>query len=265
MTVYMRALFDDTLSTNPLYSRYQSERGRGADLSMVKASQTTSDRSSSMSEPRYDIYFRGDLLDGFFADFVKADMAQLFKTDPARLEAFFSGTPQPVKLKVDKPTAAKYKAALEKIGAKPIIVPMGKAPPAVTTPAPRPETGQSGQNGQTASTQAGEGDWTILPTGSDIGEHRDVQPASIDTSGLSIAQAGATLVENPERPAPVQVDISGLSLDEPGATLVEHPARPAPVEVNISGLSLGEPGVTLVDDEKAAPPPPPDISHLRLE
>ena len=47
-----------------------------------------------MSEARYDIYFRGDLLEGFYADFVKADMAQLFKTDPARLEAFFSGKPQ---------------------------------------------------------------------------------------------------------------------------------------------------------------------------
>lgn len=218
-----------------------------------------------MSEPRYDIYFRGDLLDGFYADFVKADMAQLFKTDPDRLEAFFSGTPQPVKLKVDKPTAAKYKAALEKIGAKPIIVPMGKAPPAVATPAPQPESGQPREAGQAASTPTGEGDWSILPAGSDIGEQRDVQPVSVDTSGLSIAQAGATLVENPERPAPVQVDISGLSLDEPGVTLVENPERPAPVQVDISALSLDEPGVTLVENDKAAPPPPPDISHLTLE
>ena len=218
-----------------------------------------------MNEPRYDIYFRGDLLDGFYADFVKADMAQLFKTDPARLEAFFSGTPQPVKLKVDKPTAVKYKAALEKIGAKPIIVPMGKAPPAATTPEPQPETGQPGQAEPAASAPARERDWTILPAGSDIGEHRDVQPASVDTSGLSIAQAGATLVEHPERPTPVQVDISGLSLDEPGVTLVENPARPAPVQVDISALSLDEPGVTLVDNNKAAPPPPPDISHLTLE
>lgn len=217
-----------------------------------------------MSEPRYDIYFKGDLLDGFYSDFVKADMAQLFKTDPARLEAFFSGTPQPVKLKVDKPTAAKYKAALEKIGAKPIIVPMGKAPPA-TAAAPRPETGQSGQAVQADSAPAGESDWTILPAGSDIGEHRDVRPVSVDTSGLSIAQAGATLVEHPERPTPVQVDISGLSLDEPGATLVENPERPVPVQVDISGLSLDEPGVTLVDNDKAAPPPSPDISHLTLE
>ncbi|WP_051207471.1 hypothetical protein [Saccharospirillum impatiens] len=217
-----------------------------------------------MSEARYDIYFRGDLLDGFYADFVKADMAQLFKTDPARLAAFFSGTPQPIKLKVDKPTAAKYKAALEKIGAKPIIVPMGKAPPAVTTPGQQPENGQPGQAGKAASTPAGESDWTILPAGSDIGEHRDVRPVAVETGGLSLAQAGVTLVEHPERPTPVPVDISGLSLDEPGVNLVENPSRPAPFQVDISGLSLDEPGVTLVENDKAAPPPPPDISHLTL-
>lgn len=224
-----------------------------------------------MSEARYDIYFRGDLLEGFYADFVKADMAQLFKTDPARLEAFFSGKPQPVKLKVDRPTAAKYKAALEKIGAKPIIVPMGEAIP---TGAARSEgsasTSQQPSSGARSVTQpetesGGTSDWTVLPAGSDIGEHRDIQPVAVDITGLSLAQAGATLVEHPERPSPVQVDISGLSLDAPGVTLVENPERPTPVQVDLSGLSLDEPGVTLVDSDQTAPPPPPDISHLKLE
>lgn len=224
-----------------------------------------------MSEARYDIYFRGDLLDGFFADFVKADMAQLFKTDPARLEGFFSGTPQPIKLKVDRPTAAKYKAALEKIGAKPIIVPMGEAIPAgaMQPTASNPETNRHANapdpEKRAESTSSSSKAWIILPVGSDIGEQREVQPVSVDTTGLSLAEAGATLVEHPERPTPVQVDISGLSLDEPGATLVENPARPVLVQVDISGLSLDEPGVTLVYGDKPAPPPPPDISHLTLE
>ncbi|MEP4548199.1 MAG: hypothetical protein ABJ000_18605 [Saccharospirillum sp.] len=220
-----------------------------------------------MSEARYDIYFRGDLLEGFYTDFVKADMAQLFKTDPARLEAFFSGKPQPVKLKVDRPTAAKYKAALEKIGAKPIIVPMGEAIPAG---AARPEASastsqQQGSDAGPVNQPVTEPDWTVLPAGSDIGEHRDIQPVSVDTTNFSLAQTGATLVEHPERPTPVQVDISGLSLDEPGVTLVENPERPAPVQVDLSALSLDEPGVTLVDNDRTAPPPPPDISHLKLE
>lgn len=211
-----------------------------------------------MSEARYDIYFRGELLDGFYADFVKADMAQLFKTDPARLEAFFSGIPHPIKLKVDRPTAAKYKAALEKIGAKPIILPMGEAPPTDSSRQP-------GQETQIKSPAAGTTDWTVLPPGSEIGEHRTTQPVSVDTSALSLAQTGANLVEHSERPAPVQVDISGLSLDEPGALLVDNAVGPVPIPVDISALSLDEPGVTLVDSDKTPPPPPPDTSHLTLE
>ncbi|WP_394169859.1 hypothetical protein [Saccharospirillum alexandrii] len=224
-----------------------------------------------MSEARYDIYFRGDLLEGFYADFVKADMAQLFKTDPARLEAFFSGKPQPVKLKVDRPTAAKYKAALEKIGAKPIIVPMGEAIPAgaarpeVSASTPQQQGSNAGSVNQPVTEPGSTSDWTVLPAGSDIGEHRDIQPVSVDTTSFSLAQTGATLVEHPERPTPVQVDISGLSLDEPGVTLVENPERPTPAQVDLSGLSLDEPGVTLVASDRTVPPPPPDISHLKLE
>jgi hypothetical protein len=198
-----------------------------------------------MSEPRYDIYFQGDLLDGFYLDFVQADMAKLFKADPSKIEAFFSGTPQPVKLKVDKPTAAKYKMALEKIGARPIIVPMGELP-AARASVPRKEAGTgSVEGGTTESVGArhthpvNEGDWSILPPGSDIGEHREQPPVAVDTSRFSVAQVGATLVEHPNRPEPVQVDISGLTLDEPG--------------------------VTLVESDRSAPPPAPDTSHLGLE
>lgn len=223
-----------------------------------------------MSEARHDIYFRGDLLEGFYADFVKADMAQLFKTDPGRLEAFFSGKAQPVKLNVDRSTAAKYKAALEKIGARPIIVPMGdpvpsdRTPPGAAIAQARPQrAGTEAEKPAEASTEAS--GWTVLPPGSDIGEYREPATVSVDTSRFSLAQAGTTLVEAPDRPAPVQVDISGLSLDEPGVALVENPERPIPVQVNLSGLSLDEPGVNLTEDSQITSPLPPDSSHLKLE
>jgi hypothetical protein len=196
-----------------------------------------------MSEARYDIYFQGDLLDGFYLDFVQADMAKLFKADPSKIDAFFSGTPQPVKLKVDKPTAAKYKMALEKIGARPIIVPMGELPAARAAESPAQAGTGSTQDAVTESGAANNpvtaGDWSILPPGSDIGDHRELAPVAVDTSRLSVAQVGATLVEHPKRPEPVQVDISGLTLDEPG--------------------------VTLVESDRTPPPPAPDTSHLSLE
>lgn len=190
-----------------------------------------------MSTDRYDIYFRGDILDGFFEDFVKADMARLFKTDESRIEPFFSGQPQAIKLKVDKATAAKYQKALKDIGAKPIIVPAGQ--PIPDNQAPSEQKSEATRENAPASASTDDADWTILPPGSDIGEHRDVQPVAVDISGLSVADVGASLVDQPQQQEPVEVDLSGLS--------------------------LGEVGETLVDDESPAPPPAPDTSHLTLE
>lgn len=190
-----------------------------------------------MTTERYDIHYRGEILDGFFKDFVKTDMARLFKTDERRIEPFFSGQPQAIKLNVDKTTAAKYQKALKEIGAKPVIVSAGQPLPEATT-APAQATGtEAAGHGPAASVTAG--DWTILPPGSDISEHRDIRPVAVDTSGLSIAEVGVTLVDHPHRPEPVQVDISGLS--------------------------LGEGGETLIEEDRNPPPPTPDTSHLTLE
>lgn len=193
-----------------------------------------------MSEERFDIYFRGDLLEGFFVDFVRADMARLFKTDEARLAAFFSGDAQPIKLKVDKATAAKYQKALKQIGARPIIVPAGQAvpePEAEQASGHRPAPAPTPDDEQSAT--ADESDWTILPPGSDIGEAREAPPARVDTSALSLA--------------------------EPGADLVDARTEPDPTVVDTSSLSLAEAGADLLEDGRAAPPPAPDTSHLSLD
>jgi hypothetical protein len=199
-----------------------------------------------MSEARFDIYFKGDLLDGFFLDFVKADMAQLFKTDETRLASFFSGSPQPIKLNVDKPTVTKYKQALEKIGARPIILPAGQVPVAepvrpasvpndaalTTQQVPEPDNSQPPVTTETSN-------WTLLPPGSNIGEQRDQTVVLVDISSLSLAEVGVSLVDSPEAPTPVKIDISALSLDEPGANLIEP--------------------------NRSEPPTAPDVSHLKLE
>lgn len=188
-----------------------------------------------MSSERFDLYFKGELLDGYFADFVKVDMARLFKVDLARIEPYFSGEPQTIKLNVDRATAAKYQKALMDIGARLVVVNQGatvetRPTPAQTRTAPAPA--------EASATQT-KGGWSLLPPGSDLGEHRDIQPVSVDVSGLSIAEVGVDLVEHTDRPPPVQVDISGLRLDEPG--------------------------VNLIEPDSSEPPPAPDTSHLKLE
>ncbi|MHA7880987.1 MAG: hypothetical protein ACX931_14435 [Saccharospirillum sp.] len=185
-----------------------------------------------MSTDRFDLYFRGELYEGHFADFVKVDMARLFKVDLDRIEPYFSGEPQTIKLDVDRATAAKYQRALKEIGARLVVVPQGKRL------APSPAQHSTRVSPPPTETGAAK-PWSVLPAGSDIGEHREVPPVAVDTSGLSLAEAGVDLVDNPVRPEPVQVDISGLTLDEPGADLT--------------------------DGKAPDPPPAPDTSHLTLE
>lgn len=193
-----------------------------------------------MSSERFDLYFCGELLDGYFADFVKVDMARLFKVDIARIEPYFSGEPQTIKLNVDRATAARYQKALTDIGARLLIVRQGATVETKTAqptgePAPTPPQAVTTENTSSVT----EGNWQLLPPGSDLGEHRDAEPVSVDVSGLSIAEVGVDLGEHSDRPPPVQVDISGLQLDEPGVDLIEADA--------------------------SEPPSAPDTSHLKLE
>ena len=83
-------------------------------------------------EARYNVYFSGQLLDGQQLPTVRANMAKLFNADEATLDKLFSGKAQLVKRDCDKATALKYKQAIEKAGAIPVI----KA--AEATPAPSP-------------------------------------------------------------------------------------------------------------------------------
>lgn len=64
----------------------------------------------------------------------------------------------------------------------------------------------------------------------------DTPPPDIDTSSLTVAEAGGNLVE-PEEVPELQVDISELSMGEPGETLAE-PEEVPELEVDTSKISL---------------------------
>ena len=92
---------------------------------------------------RYDIFFAAQLVDGFDEATVRANLATLFKANDQKLDKLFSGKAQPIKRGVDKQTALKYKAALQKAGAVSLIRAAADAAAAVTvagatTPAPAP-------------------------------------------------------------------------------------------------------------------------------
>ncbi len=70
---------------------------------------------------RYNIYYAGEVLDGQQAGQVREKLRALFNANDAALEKLFSGTEQVVKRECDKETALKYKQAMERAGARPVI------------------------------------------------------------------------------------------------------------------------------------------------
>lgn len=70
-----------------------------------------------MSEARYKILFSGQVLPDFPLETVKANLAQLFKSDAARIEALFGGQEVALKRDLADAEADRYLAALQRAGA----------------------------------------------------------------------------------------------------------------------------------------------------
>ena len=159
-----------------------------------------------MSES-YTIYFAGELLPGNDVTEVRGRLAKLFNANDATLEKLFSGTRQLIKRDCDKATALKYKQAMEKAGAKPVITRSGAAASAAESPAAEPAATATDAAAASDSAadriaavaagrdpdQPGSGAAMRLePAGSDVlrPEERHIEePANIDTSALSVDES----------------------------------------------------------------------------
>ena len=93
-----------------------------------------------MSEQTYDIFFKGEALDGIDINIVKAHFAKLFKADDAKLKQLFSGKVIPLKKNLVKADAAKFQQLFKKAGAK-IYIKLSetaKSAPAASTAPDKP-------------------------------------------------------------------------------------------------------------------------------
>ena len=192
-----------------------------------------------MSE-QYDIYFAGKIVEGFDVSAVRENIARLFKADEKTLEKLFSGKPQAIKRGVDKQTAIKYKAALEKAGAVPLIRPVARAQPAPSTGSESDELPSSSAIGTAAATKT--------------------TPASAGEGSTLADRVAALAAEEPPAPASSRDEVdeeTGLSLLPLGSEVLRQDERETveEIEVDISAIELSDPQ----DDsplEAAAPPPP---------
>lgn len=186
-----------------------------------------------MADQQYDVVFKGALVTGASPELVKAKLAKLFKTEPAKLDHLFSGKTVTIKKGLDRAGADKYEAVLRRAGAIVDIIEMQRAESAAPEPdsvAPAP---------QTAAPPQAPADLTVAEVGVTLVESAPVKPAEFDTTHLNLAEVGVDLVEDKPVEAP-EYDLSGFSLDPPGVDLDER-KPPKKAEFDTSGLSLSDP------------------------
>ena len=243
-----------------------------------------------MADPKYDIYFRGEILPGADAAQVKSAIAQIFKADAAKLATLFSGKVNTIKKSVDKATAAKYQQAFKKAGAKAVIT-LAKEEQSSDVPTASPVNAQqntarssesslessskpdSTVDSTSASTSVikqaiADANWDVLPSGSDLlkpDERRDIPDVDIDTSSIKVVSPFAE-IEVDNKPIPPAPDTSHISVAEVGEDMNPNKAPPAAdLVLDLSSFSIAEAGAALTDEKEKKAPPAPDTSHIELE
>ncbi|MCY1279869.1 hypothetical protein D9M68_521180 [compost metagenome] len=173
----------------------------------------------------YEIAFSGQLVPGADPELVRANLAKLFQADAQRIAVLFSGRRIVIKNSLDGATAEKYRAAMERAGARAEVAAMAVeieevelAPPPTAEPAPA----------------AAPGRLQVAPRDEYMAAFSDV-----DAPDFGIAPLGADLQDAPAEPVPPQVDLSQFSLAPAGSDMGQAKA--------------------------AQPAPPPDTSHLKLQ
>lgn len=215
-----------------------------------------------MSTDIYAIVFKGDIVEGFETEAVKAQMARLLKADAKKIAVLFSGKPIVLKKTDDKSIAAKYGKALKQVGAD-VKVRIVKAQAPAAAPAKQPEKLPEKQPEKAAApVQATDENSRPVrrrrraakaPPTAEIAA-AGTEPRVIDTSAISLAPNEGNIVEPaPEVPAP-DLDLSGMSVAENDGAPLAEPTEEVVVELDLSEFSVAEnDGSPIVEPEPEAP------------
>ena len=234
-----------------------------------------------MSEPIYNLVFRGEVLEGQHRAVVAKRLAALLKLDPGKAGALFSGKAIVLKRNAPKAVAARYQAAFRKAGAR-LRVMAAEGVEAANPAAARSSKAEAVASGRKARAEE---PVDVLDTRKRSLAERLASEAATrpraDTPGavpprevpagrasaapsfparaqahiaapppnagehLSVASASGDLIREDERPRieAVEVDVSHLSVAaaESGSLAGLAAAPPAPVP-DTSGISLAEVG-----------------------
>lgn len=212
-----------------------------------------------MSDQLFQIIFRGKLLSGFTLEQARANLAQLFRTDEARIGAMLAQAKWVIKAGVNKETAQKIQEAMRNAGLMVAVMAdeSGAAPPATTTAPPTataapiappaPQRVVAPQPVQAATVKiAPVMPVNIVPVNAVIDTPSDAAPLAVkpkvaafepDLSTFSLAEVGAIIDPSGPKKAERNFDVAQFSLANPGVQLIDKkPVAAKPIDT--SGLSL---------------------------
>jgi hypothetical protein len=224
-----------------------------------------------MTEPLYQIVFRGKLLTGFSPEQVQSNLAKLFRTDEARIAAMLAQPKWVVKAGVDKVQAQKIQDALRTAGMMVAIMTDAPAAPPTEAPAPvvprpvpvvvaapivvaAPNVGVPNVAPPSAAIVA-PASATALPSAPETETAADaplaVKPKiaafNPDLSAYSLAEVGAIMDSSGPKKLEQNFALAQFSLAEVGAQIIEKKPFVAK-QIDTSAMSLAK-----VEDVKAAP------------
>jgi hypothetical protein len=244
-------------------------------------------KAPAMDVLLYDIYLTGKLAENTTAALAAQRLATLFKTSPEVMAGMLTGKPHVLKRGVDKPTALKYREALQNAGvevafkAQTNAAPASVAAAAPTSSAPAPAQPANGLSLAPVGSDVLQASERVRPTAVviDTSELQVLPPgplpgiasiaiATPDISNLSLAPAGGDLLSATEkqRPPVATPAIGDFSLAPAGTLLETLHIAAAAIHSDLSGLSLAPAGTELLTTEQRAKPTPaaPATDHLKL-
>jgi len=212
-------------------------------------------------EERYNVYFAGQVLDGYDRSSVRDKLAKVFNADQATLDKLFSGKTQLIKRDCDQATALQYREAMERAGAVPIVKLIDTAAATTKTAPARTMTAA-----EKIAALAAAPDTSLYSSGaSGASSQALTQAAAPEPGGIALAPAGTEVLREEERPAPVirEVDTSGLAMDTAAKRLSEA-APPPPAAPDTRHLSMADAGDIIPNLPRFTVPLSPVIDGLAL-
>ena len=197
--------------------------------------------------PQYEIVFFGELVEGAQPERVKANLGKLFQADAQRVELLLSGRRLVLKNNLDADTAEKYRATLERAGARAQVVAMA---PLVAEPLVEEQELEEVE----LAPPPDEPTWT-----------RKAPPPATAAAQQSQSQpAGQAVPRDVYAAAFVDVVAPDFKLAQPGSDMQDPKPAPVAPTLDLSGLSLAPAGSDMGQAPRPRARPAPDTSHLRV-